>query len=233
MEYSSLVPKSSAQLKRIAKEKLKGNWVSAIVVCVVVIILTNGINLSYTISDTIKYGRSIRTGFNLGDLLQLILGGPMALGMTSYFMNLIRDEDTRIEDTFSGFKNFASAFLVQLLAGIFVLLWTILLIIPGIIAALSYSMIYYILKDNPDLSAMDVIRESKKLMDGEKGRLFILGLSFIGWIIVGIITAGIGFLWIGPYINAAMAAFYEDLKERKLVNHEKCQPNDDIYIENP
>jgi len=220
MEYNNFNPKSRAELKDIAKEKLKGNWANAILVCLVVLILTGGVSLTISGREFILYGARGRSTYNFGDLIKLIIGGPMSLGMVSYFLNLIRDKEARIEDTFSGFRNFASAFLVQLLSEIFILLWALLLIIPGIIAALSYSMAYYILQDNPELSAMDVIRESKKLMDGEKARLFVLGLSFLGWIIVGVITCGIGFLWITPYMNATTAAFYEDLKRRKLANND-------------
>ncbi|MFA6939758.1 MAG: DUF975 family protein [Clostridiaceae bacterium] len=231
MGYNNFVPKSRAELKDTAKEKLKGNWSNAVLVCLVFFILTGGVSLTISGREYVMYGVNARYSYNFGDLIKLIIGGPMSLGMASYFLKLLRDEEARIEDTFSGFRNFASAFLVQLLSEIFILLWTLLLIIPGIIAALSYSMAVYILKDNPDISAMDAIRESKKLMDGEKGRLFVLGLSFLGWIIVGVITLGIGFLWITPYINAVMAAFYEELKARKLVNNDSYKP--DNYTENP
>lgn len=225
MKYNSFVPKSRAELKFLAKEKLKGNKLNAFIVCFLVILLSNGISLSYSVSDTIRFGEGASASFNFGQLLQLILGGPLSLGMASYFLQLLRDEDARIEETFSGFKNFATAFLVQLLSGIFIMLWSLLFIIPGVIAALSYSMIYYVLKDNPALSAMEVLRESKKLMDGEKGRLFVLGLSFIGWIILGAVTAGVAFIWILPYINATMAAFYEELKERKLIQQDNFSEN--------
>ncbi|MDV3426390.1 MAG: DUF975 family protein [Bacillota bacterium] len=231
MQYNSYNPKSRAELKDTAKEKLKGNWSNAILVCLVVFILTGGVSLTISGREFVMYGVNARNTYNFGDLIKLIIGGPMSLGMVYYFLNLLRDKEARIEDAFSGFRNFASAFLVQLLSEIFIILWALLLIIPGIIAALSYSMAYYILNDNPELSAMDVIRESKKLMDGEKARLFVLGLSFLGWIIVGVITLGIGFLWITPYMNATMAAFYEDLKRRKLVNNDIYKP--DNYTENP
>lgn len=228
MEYNSFVPKSRAELKALAKEQLRGNWVNAVILCLVVSLLSNGINYSYSVHDTIE---GIKTTFNFGQLLNLIIGGPLALGSASYFLKLMRGEEARIEEAFSGFKNFASAFLVQLLSTIFIILWSLLLIIPGIIAALSYSMAFFVLKDNPDISAMDAIKESKKLMDGEKGRLFVLGLSFLGWLLVGVITCGIGLLWVIPYIKATEAAFYEELKGRKIVNNDIYKP--DYNPENP
>jgi uncharacterized membrane protein len=99
---------------------------------------------------------------------------------------------------------------------VFTILWAFLLIIPGIIAALRYSMAYYIMNDYPEISAMEAIERSKELMDGQKMRLFMLCLSFIGWFFVGIITLGLGFFYLMPYWNATVANFYEDLKHSKL-----------------
>lgn len=223
MEFNTNVPKSRGELKAIAKEKLKGKWGIAILVCLIVMILGNGANISVTIKDLFSGNMLSSTGrssVNFGGIIQLIIGGPLALGSVTFFLNLFREGNERIEDVFSGFSNFGTAFLVQLLSGIFIMLWTLLLIVPGIIASLSYSMIYFIMRDNPGVSAMDLLKESKKLMDGEKGRLFMIYLSFIGWFLVGIITLGVGFLWIIPYMSATTTAFYEDLKMRKVVTSE-------------
>lgn len=101
----------------------------------------------------------------------------------------------------------------MLLIGIFIFLWSLLLIIPGIIAAYRYSMAFYILNDNPKMGAMDALRESKKMMVGYKGKLFFLSLSFIGWTILSVLTLGIGFLWLIPYMNTTTANFYQNLKD--------------------
>ena len=87
-----------------------------------------------------------------------------------------------------------------------------LLIIPGIIAAFSYSMSYYIINDHPELSAMEAITLSKEMMAGHKMDLFVLYLSFFGWFILGIFTLDLGFLYLAPYNNATIANFYQDLK---------------------
>jgi uncharacterized membrane protein len=94
---------------------------------------------------------------------------------------------------------------------LFVILWALLLIVPGIIAAISYSMTFYIMADNKEMSAQDAIRKSKVLMTGNKYRYFCLGCRFIGWFILGIVTLGIGFLWIMPYFMVSNARFYESL----------------------
>jgi uncharacterized membrane protein len=99
---------------------------------------------------------------------------------------------------------------------LFILLWTLLLIIPGIIAAISYSMTFYILADDNSIGAMDAIDKSKKMMDGYKWKYFCLGLRFLGWALLCILTLGIGFLWLMPYMQVSMAKFYDDVKANSL-----------------
>ena len=93
-----------------------------------------------------------------------------------------------------------------------IFLWFLLLIVPGIVAALSYSMTFYILADEPDINAKEALEKSKIMMDGHKMDLFLLGLSFIGWALLCILTLGIGLLWLIPYMNVSAAKFYQDRK---------------------
>jgi uncharacterized membrane protein len=88
------------------------------------------------------------------------------------------------------------------------------LIVPGIIAAFRYSMAFYILKDHPEISPMEAIRRSKEMMVGQKWRYFVLNLSFIGWALLCILTLGIGFLWMHPYISVTNSHFYDELRNR-------------------
>src|SRR5690606_11316295 len=101
--------------------------------------------------------------------------------------------------------------LLGFLIGIFTFLWSLLLVIPGIIKSLSYSQAYFIIKDHPEMSVLDAITESRHRMNGYKWKYFLLNLSFIGWGILSILTLGIGLLWLVPYITASYAAFYNDL----------------------
>jgi uncharacterized membrane protein len=101
---------------------------------------------------------------------------------------------------------------MHILKFIFIFLWFLLLIIPGFIAIIRYSMSYYIMIDNPGISGLEAIRRSKQMMHGHKARLFSLWISFLGWFILGIITIGLGFLYAAPYFEATLASFYEDLK---------------------
>ncbi|WP_055669664.1 DUF975 family protein [Desnuesiella massiliensis] len=208
--------KTSSELKEIALEKLRGNWLKAVVVLILFTIITNGLNFTVTTNGIFRNGfrglANESTRVNYGKLLNLIFGGPMSLGLSAYFLNLFRYGYSSVEDVFSGFKDFGKSFLLNFLMGIFIFLWTLLLIIPGIIAMMRYSMSFYIMHDNPHFTALEALDRSKEMMEGELGRLFMLWLSFLGWFILGLISLGIGFIWITPYYKATLTAFYEDLK---------------------
>ena len=98
----------------------------------------------------------------------------------------------------------------------FTLLWCLLLLIPGIVAAYAYRMVPFILAENPDMPAREVIARSREMMKGNKWRAFVLDLSFLGWIILGVVTLGLGLVfWTEPYIKSADAALYVKLKEQQ------------------
>lgn len=147
----------------------------------------------------------------IGGIVSLLVSGPFALGLTWISLTVVRGGNPKIEMLFSGFKQFGRAFLLNLLIGIFVFLWALLLIIPGIIKAYSYSMSFYILADNPEMSANDARKKSMEMMQGNKWRLFCLHFSFIGWGLLCILTLGILTFWVMPYEQAAEAEFYQSL----------------------
>lgn len=101
--------------------------------------------------------------------------------------------------------------MLNLLITLKVLAWSLLFVIPGIVAAYRYSMATYIMAENPNMQATEAIERSKTLMDGRKGDLFCLDLSFIGWALLAVLTAGIGNLWLVPYMTVSRAAFYRSL----------------------
>jgi len=151
-----------------------------------------------------------------GIITNFIISGAFMLGFAILFLNLIRIGKANLGDLFKGFNNFGKAFLAYFLMSLFTILWALLLIIPGIIAAIKYSQTFYIIADNPNIKAIDAIRESKRMMDGHKWRYFKLQLSFIGWALLSILTLGIGSLWLAQYTYASYALFYENLKGNKI-----------------
>lgn len=215
------MPQESYDLKRRASEQLKSQWLQAGIVCFIAWLLTlafTGGNAVHSMQTVWQNGEivsvPVTTSFNgLGGLLSFILMGPVTLGVSGYFLKLIRKEGPIIEDIFKGFRFFVKTFVLNLLITVFTILWTLLLIIPGIIASFRYSMAYYIMMDNPELSAFEALSESKRMMVGFKFQLFLLAFSFLGWFLLGVVTLGIAFLWVNPYYETAKANFYQDLKE--------------------
>lgn len=183
-------------LMRMARESLQGKWDVAIGTIVVYLIITGVVQL-------IPF---------VGVFIGLIINGAIALGLALFSLAISRNHQPKVEQLFEGFNNFATAIVTNILLVVFTLLWTLLLIIPGIIAALSYSMTFYILADNPTIGAMEAIDLSKKMMEGNKTKLFRLGLRFFGLGLLCLLTLGIGFLWLIPFMHVTYAKFYEDIK---------------------
>ena len=139
---------------------------------------------------------------------------PMMLGFANAFLRLLTGgENDILGNTYKiATKNYWHKMWGMFLMHIFIFLWSLLFIIPGIIKMFSYAMTPYILEENPELSAGEAIDRSRAMMKGHKFDLFWLWLSFIGWLILSLLTLGIGGLWLGPYQQTAIAAFYEDVK---------------------
>ncbi len=144
-------------------------------------------------------------------IIKFFIGGAISLGYAHFNKKLVMGMEVRFQDLFSRFHIFWKGFCMQLLMGLYTFLWSLLLIIPGIIAAYSYAMTPYILEEYPNMTANEAIGYSKQMMVGNKWRLFCLQISFIGWEILALLTVGIGYLWVAPYAAAAKAAFYFDV----------------------
>ena len=193
-------------LRNQAYEALRGKWTPAVVTSLVFCILL-GVAVSLSRGNALLY-------------LIAYLGGAsiVAIGMLYACWDLFtKGTLPEAGALFAPFKQYARTVGAVLLVFVYTLLWTLLLVIPGIIKAYSYSMTFYILRENPEMTAGDAITASQKMMDGHKMDLFLLSLSFIGWAILASITFGIGYLWLIPYIYTAYAAFYETLKKETSV----------------
>lgn len=163
-------------------------------------------------------------------LIHFVVGGAVQLGYARFNLNLIDQKPVAVANLFSEFNRFGTAFSLRLLTTIYTVLWSLLFVIPGILAAYSYSMAHFILLENPDMTANDAIRESKELMYGNRWRLFCLEFSFIGWSFVCMfLTLGIGYLWLFPYMEASYAAFYREIYEEKYGKKEQETTYDNYY----
>lgn len=204
---------SNKDLMTQAREALSGRWALAVgtffVYMLIVIALTNN-QFLFRWSGVIG---SIAGNITIGSsLLFLLVGGALSLGVSTFALAIARKEEADFNMLFSGFKYYSKTLGLFLLIVLYVLLWMLLLLIPGFIAALSYSQAFFLMSDDPNIGAMEAIDKSKKMMNGHKRKLFCLYLRFFGWFILGILSLGIGFLWIIPYVNISTANFYEDIK---------------------
>jgi uncharacterized membrane protein len=138
-------------------------------------------------------------------------------------MKIESEGDSNINVLFDGFQDFKRGLVFHIVTIIFIILWSLLLIVPGIIAAIKYSMGYYLMVENPDMEPMEAIRKSSELMDGHKMEFFSFVLSFIGWFIVSVITFGLGFLMLIPYYQMSKLNFYRKITGNNITSY------DDFY----
>jgi uncharacterized membrane protein len=183
-----------AQLKATAKAQIKGNVVMLAVITVIAMAITY-------VAMMIP-------------LLGLIVGPVMSLALLHVYLKLTRGVKPEINELFAHFNELLPALKVNLLSGIFVFLWSLLLVIPGIIKSFAYSQAMYILAENPGIGAREALKRSEEMMNGHKMEMFILGLSFMGWYILGTFTFGLLYIWLIPYMQATMTNFYNAIKPK-------------------
>jgi uncharacterized membrane protein len=146
--------------------------------------------------------------------ISLIITGPFVLGLNKYHLATARRENPTYETMYDGFRDFKRAFITYILSGVYITLRLLLLIIPGIIATLNYTLVYFILLDDPTITSNEAILKSKKMMYGHRKQLFYMNLIFLGLIIASIFTLFIGLLWLLPYMYVSYSIFYEDVKKQ-------------------
>lgn len=197
--------KSASEIRSAARATLSGHWTEAAMLTFVYCIV------AWAFSALVGGLEYVQQG--LGTVASLLLL-PLGWGYAVTFLSNARGEEDpfNVSRMFDGYKDFSRIFTTVLLTQIYILLWTLLLIIPGIIKSLSYAMTPFVLRDNPEMKNNAAIELSMKMMDGHKGELFWLYLTFIGWGILCILTLGIGYFWLAPYMQASMAQFYEEVK---------------------
>ena len=160
---------------------------------------------------------SVSGAFVLFGLVLTILAIPLQFGYYWCVLTFSRKKDFSVKDIvdpYTSGDSFVKTLGTGIMVGIFITLWTLLLIIPGIIKTFSYAMTPYILKDNSELGVFEAITKSRRMMDGNKWRLFLLFLSFIGWYLLVIVTLGLAIFWVGPYLEVATACFYNEVKKK-------------------
>ncbi len=219
------------EIKFAAKEDMRGARPNPMLATLVFFIITIGINLIVDYFTGVPGGRyyeMLKEGYHFGMALGTLYGGVsgafviffrillavfsmiLSYGYAAvYALDLSRGRDAGIRSFFAGFERPVRIIAVQILASIFITLWALLFVIPGIIAAYRYRLALYLMADDPELGALDAIRKSKQLMRGYKGQAFVLDLSFLGWWLLTPLTLGILSLWVTPYASVTYANFYQ------------------------
>lgn len=229
---------SAKDFRTMAREALKGKWTTAIIVAVVATILG-----ALTTADTLvnfefgnetgivveilgKYSFTLTQAGGLAGILAIIaliwtivtivIGGAMTLGYYQFYQNLVRNQEAEVGTLFVHKNKLWHGFCLNFWQILYVFLWTLCFIIPGIMAGLSYSMAAYIANDHPEMTAREAIAASKEMMKGHRWRLFCLQISFIGWSLAAAFTLGIGSFALAPYQETAKAYFYQNLLDREI-----------------
>jgi len=192
------------ELKQLAKDQLKGKWGNAVLITFVYAILTGIV------------GSITRRIPSLG-VFSILLSAPLSIGLLIAYINFVKTSSKlQIEDLFSGFKIYLKALGIYLWNVLWIVLWSMLFLIPGIIKAIAYSQSMYIIADNQNVKVRDAMKTSIKMTQGYKGDIFVMFLSFLGWGLLCILSLGIGFLWLIPYMNTSFTNLFFKLKEMSI-----------------
>lgn len=220
----------SKQIRAQARQNLKESWALSIGVAAVAVLLGGLIagssflpdfrselfklfNGDVPLGSFDKLTISVRNG--IFGLVAFLVGGAVQLGHARFLLNQHDQQELQFDQLFSQFHRFGQGFAQNFLRGLYTTLWALCLIIPGIMAAYSYSMTPFLMAEDETLTASEAIARSKEMMYGHRMDLFILDLTFIGWSILCGITGNLGYLILNPYTSAAHAVFYRQLQEKQ------------------
>lgn len=238
--------KLAQDFRRRAREALKGHWFIAVIAGFIASLLggltgtgsgTFSTSSSSSTGDTVDPDFGITGNFDIDpeilsiilvvigvisvivvvfSFVYMIIGGAVSIGYASFNLDLIDEKDARVGSLFDHFDEWKKAFVARILQSIYIALWSLLFIIPGIMASFSYVMVSYVMAENPELSAREALKESRRIMKGNRWRFFCMTFSFIGWNLLVVLTLGIASLWVVPYEQAAIAAFYRDITDTDM-----------------
>ena len=212
------------ELKSSAKESIKGHifeFFKMALVCALISFvlgfiggLLDGLLGTTYVQEQVVMGQTIKNTAGLFlAISEIATTSLFTFGMLSFFLKLSRNEEVTYKELFNKTNLWLSFITISICCAVFVFLWSLLLIIPGIIAGIAYKMAYYIKLDNPEMGALETIKKSKEIMNGHKWEYFVLQLSFIGWMILGACTLGILYIWLVPYMAVTECNFYNKIKD--------------------
>lgn len=212
---------TNKELMAEARLALSGNWGMAVLGYVLYTLMA--FSFSFFVFSSVFFVGMI-AGLNGGNAeaagavmqffaqgVQLLISGALAVGFCGFFLGIAQNAAAQLDDLFIGFRRFWKSLGVYFFYILFIYLWMLLLIIPGIIKCFSYAMAFFIIADDEDCGPLEAISRSKEMMKGNKWKFFCLNWRFFGWGILCVLLP-IGFLWLVPYMQTSFAKFYEDVK---------------------
>ena len=220
------------ELKTNAKSSLQGKWGEAILLMIIMgaiffaiscVSMIGGGTATYLSTLNNDSGASMGFAQILSYILQIIASATLTLGSVSFYLKLSRNEAVTFKELFSKANLWLLFIGVSIMTAIFTTLWSLLFIIPGIIATYRYAMVNYIMIDNPELGVLGSIRRSKEIMYGHKLDYFVLQLSFIGWLLLSVLTCGLLLFYVTPYMSVTTANFYNSIKDGNNNNNVNVQ----------
>ena len=201
---------NNSEIRNVTKEVLKGKYKNVMLPFLLATLLLSLTQQQELYSSAYEaYGLSYV--FTIGSLA-LFIQGPISIGLATYSLAIANQKDYSYNQIFTGFKYFFKALFLFLLFNILFLIAFICLIIPGIIIALMFSQIFYIIAENPQIGVIDAFKKSASLMKNKKLQLFGLGMRYVGLFILGVFTLGIWWLWLIPQAYVSFAIFYKELQ---------------------
>lgn len=217
---------NSKEIRSNARKALKGHWGTVIVAALIANVFPSvGYSSSFSSDDMDFTKLSELSGTELittlaifggilliGLAISLVVSSVISIGYAQFNMDLVDGDDPKISTLFSKVRQLKTAVIANILVFVRVFFGMIFFIVPGVIALFKYSMTNYIIAENPGIGAREALEKSKKLMKGNKLRFFLLGLSFIGWEILVVLTLGIAGIWVSPYMQASYAEFYREIE---------------------
>ena len=207
--------KTNQEYKNAALDRIRGNWTPILVASIIYVVIEVLIIGGCSLPEILNSASGTQMAFSgVNTVLSIFILGPLGIGAMNAFKNLYLYRDLNVAPNMLNFSisNYLHKVLGYFFMELKVFLWSLLLIVPGVVMALAYAMTPYILEEHPEISAWEASTKSREMMQGHKFDLLYLYLSFLGWAVLSLLTCGIGFIWLTPYFQTTIAAFYEDIK---------------------
>ncbi|NLW69924.1 MAG: DUF975 family protein [Eubacteriaceae bacterium] len=204
-----------SSLKEWAKNLLstanRSIWGAGIIIALVDL-LTNITKSEVVYNEALGEYLTLRTTTTFSTVVEIFVLSVLMVGVARLFLSFARGNEIDLNELAFGFRYYFKVFLTYLWQSIVITLWLLLFIIPGIIKAISYSFVPFILAENPNIKPNEVLKISAVLTDGRKGELFVFSLSFIGWNLLSAITLGLASVYVTPYYQTCLSAIYDTFK---------------------